>query len=229
MSIKKKIGVGVLTGVLGLSLVGGGTWAAFNDIEVVDNNRFAAGVLDLEVHPEVVFDVSNLKPTERMDRTFTIKHGQASTIDFAKVLMNTEVTNFSDGERDLEMYGPTNADEFAKQFEVQIWWTNQYQEGEVNLLNRAGSNPEGGRWTLYDLINNDVFEDFDISRDGLLSPDQEDKIRISLIFENKDERLDNGLMKQNRFQGDELEFKFTFEAVQDMHGPSSPDGSRQND
>ena len=31
MSIKKKLAMGVMTGALGLTLVGGGTYAAFND------------------------------------------------------------------------------------------------------------------------------------------------------------------------------------------------------
>ena len=48
MNIKKKLTVGVMSATLGLSLVGGGTWAAFNDTATI-NNQFATGVLDLEL------------------------------------------------------------------------------------------------------------------------------------------------------------------------------------
>ena len=48
MGIKKKLGLGVASAALGLSLIGGGTWAAFNDAATI-NNHFAAGTLDLEV------------------------------------------------------------------------------------------------------------------------------------------------------------------------------------
>ncbi|MCL6570669.1 MAG: M73 family metallopeptidase, partial [Bacillus sp. (in: Bacteria)] len=32
MSIKRKLGMGAASAALGLSLIGGGTWAAFNDM-----------------------------------------------------------------------------------------------------------------------------------------------------------------------------------------------------
>ncbi|PHD39103.1 cell division protein FtsN, partial [Bacillus toyonensis] len=46
MSLKKKLGVGVVSAALGLSLIGGGTYAYFSD-QVVTNNSFAVGTLDL--------------------------------------------------------------------------------------------------------------------------------------------------------------------------------------
>ena len=33
MSLKKKLGLGIATAALGMSLVGGGTYAYFNDVE----------------------------------------------------------------------------------------------------------------------------------------------------------------------------------------------------
>ncbi len=46
MGTKKKLGLGVASAALGLALVGGGTWAAFNDIETTQAT-YAAGTLDL--------------------------------------------------------------------------------------------------------------------------------------------------------------------------------------
>ena len=48
MSLKKKLAMGAMTGALGLSLVGGGTYAAFSDTETA-SNTFAAGELDIKL------------------------------------------------------------------------------------------------------------------------------------------------------------------------------------
>ena len=53
MSLKKKLGMGVASAALGLSLIGGGTFAYFSDKEV-SNNTFAAGTLDLTLDPKTL-------------------------------------------------------------------------------------------------------------------------------------------------------------------------------
>ena len=61
MSLKKKLGMGVASAALGLSLIGGGTFAYFSDKEV-SNNTFAAGTLDLTLDPKTLVDIKDLKP-----------------------------------------------------------------------------------------------------------------------------------------------------------------------
>ncbi|WP_175614542.1 TasA family protein [Piscibacillus halophilus] len=66
MSIKKKLGMGVLSATLGISLIGGGTFAYFSDTEET-NNTFAAGTLDLNLKStddseEVNVNIDNMKP-----------------------------------------------------------------------------------------------------------------------------------------------------------------------
>lgn len=61
MSLKKKLGMGVASAALGLSLIGGGTFAYFSDKEV-SNNTFAAGTLDLTLDPTTLVDIKDLKP-----------------------------------------------------------------------------------------------------------------------------------------------------------------------
>ncbi|MDQ0175065.1 TasA family protein [Bacillus chungangensis] len=100
MSIKKKLGLGVATAALGLSLIGGGTYAYFNDVKTV-NNTFAAGELRLDVDPTIVFDVQNLKPGDYMIRTFEMKND--GTLDIDKVLMNTSFSGTSDFENHLRV------------------------------------------------------------------------------------------------------------------------------
>jgi spore coat-associated protein N len=95
MSLKKKLGLGMASAALGLSLVGGGTFAYFSD-EATIHNGFAAGTLNLEVgnYPgttwPINFDLTNLRPGDRVERTFDLKNTGSLAIDdtyldFAKV------------------------------------------------------------------------------------------------------------------------------------------------
>jgi spore coat-associated protein N len=95
MGIKKKLGLGIASAALGLSLVGGGTFAYFSDQATI-HNGFAAGTLNLEVgkYPDtqwpVNFDLSNLRPGDTVERTFDLKNTGSLAIentflDFSKV------------------------------------------------------------------------------------------------------------------------------------------------
>lgn len=97
MSIKKKMGTGILAGALGLSLVGGGTWAAFNDVEAVDNT-FAAGTLDLVTNEEALFNVSNLKPGDYFTKTLELTNN--GSLDINEILLGSEVSGWADKTND---------------------------------------------------------------------------------------------------------------------------------
>src|SRR5690625_7667399 len=87
MNIKKKLGMGVMSAALGLTLVSGGTYAYFSDSEVT-NNTFAAGTLDLSVEPTAIIDVDNLKPGDSMTRNFELQNN--GTLDIEKVTLETD-------------------------------------------------------------------------------------------------------------------------------------------
>ncbi|MFD2627541.1 TasA family protein [Oceanobacillus kapialis] len=89
MGLKKRLGMGVATAALGISLVGGGTFAYFSDAEV-QTNSFAAGTLDLSVDPEVTVDVGNLKPGDTMQRAFDLVNDGSLAI--GEVSLGTEYT-----------------------------------------------------------------------------------------------------------------------------------------
>ncbi len=72
MSLKKKLGMGVASAALGLSLIGGGTFAFFSDKEV-SNNTFAAGTLDLTLNPKTLVDIKDLKPGDSVKKEFLLK------------------------------------------------------------------------------------------------------------------------------------------------------------
>ncbi|PLR99286.1 CalY family protein [Bacillus sp. T33-2] len=86
MSLKKKLGMGVASAALGLSLIGGGTYAYFSDTEIT-NNTFAAGTLDLVANPTTIIDVDNIKPGDTMLRSFELQNN--GTLDIKNVVLNT--------------------------------------------------------------------------------------------------------------------------------------------
>ena len=90
MNIKKKLAMSVATGALAVSMIGGGTYAYFNDVAISENNTFAAGTLDLAVNPETFIEVDNLKPGDWMNRTFKLENN--GTLDIGKVFLTTEFT-----------------------------------------------------------------------------------------------------------------------------------------
>src|SRR5690606_1609361 len=96
MSIKKKIGMGVLSAALGISLIGGGTWAAFNDTATI-NNHFASGTLDLVVgksaNKPISFDLTNMKPGDNVQRIFTLNN--AGTLAIKEVLLDATAENYT--------------------------------------------------------------------------------------------------------------------------------------
>lgn len=62
MTIKKKLGLGIGSALMGAALIGSGTVAYFSDQEVT-NNTVAAGTLDLTVKPATeIIQVGNIKP-----------------------------------------------------------------------------------------------------------------------------------------------------------------------
>ena len=89
MGIKKKLGMGVMSAALGLALVGGGTFAYFNDTEVT-NNTFAAGTLDLAVEPTTIIEIDNMKPGDSFIRDFELQNN--GSLDIDKVYLETEYT-----------------------------------------------------------------------------------------------------------------------------------------
>jgi spore coat-associated protein N len=115
MSLKKKLGMGIATAVLGMGLIGGGVFAYFSDT-AEQTNTFASGTLSLESVPEVVVDVDNLKPGDTMYREFGLYND--GSLDIGSVTLKTDyaVKNASNNM-------PVNADlaeEYADAMMVQF-------------------------------------------------------------------------------------------------------------
>ncbi|MCM3636601.1 CalY family protein [Sporosarcina luteola] len=89
MNIKKKLAMSIATGALAVSMIGGGTYAYFNDVET-STNQFAAGTLDLSVNPETIINVDKIKPGDWMNRTFKLEN--KGSLDISKIFLTTSYT-----------------------------------------------------------------------------------------------------------------------------------------
>ncbi|WP_163970566.1 TasA family protein [Oceanobacillus halotolerans] len=203
MGIRKKLGLGVASAVLGISLVGGGTYAYFNDTET-SNNTFAAGTLDLTVDPQVVFDVDNLKPGDSIKRYFELQNN--GTLDIASVLLDTSYT--------VNDYHGDNVDDMGKHFRVNFIKNEGHPESWVDDDEYTVVSSK----TLNQLSNMTPdelaveLEDYfwligDKKEDGIPAGGT-DYLVVEIEF------VDNG-EDQNEFQGDTLELQWDFTAEQE--------------
>ncbi|KPB04642.1 TasA family protein [Bacillus sp. CHD6a] len=196
MSLKKKLGLGVASAALGLSLIGGGTYAYFSDTAVT-NNTFSAGTLKLLSTPTEIINVSDIKPGDWMPREFTLKND--GTLDISKVLLHTEYEAYdAQGNR---------IDDFAEHIRVDFLYNK-----DKALLEELSPDQVVYRTTLAnlaktqpDVVSNKVFVPR-LEEKGGLKPGNTDKLYVQFKF------VDNG--DQNKYQGATLKLKWTFEAHQ---------------
>lgn len=189
MTLKKKLGMGIASAVLGAALVGGGTFAFFSDKEV-SNNTFAAGTLDLSLNPSTVVNVSNLKPGDTIEKEFKLEN--KGSLDIKKVLLTTDY-KVEDAKND-------NKDDFGKHI-------------EVTFLKNVDKHETIVKKTTLDKLKKDTLTavDNDLSAwfwdEKGISAGKSDKFKVK--FEFVDNKKD-----QNEFQGDKLQLNWTFEAQQ---------------
>ncbi|WP_102026497.1 CalY family protein [Salirhabdus sp. Marseille-P4669] len=204
MGMKKKLGLGIASAALGLSLVAGGTYAYFNDVEET-NNTFAAGTLDLSVDPTTIVDVGNLKPGDTIVREFVLAND--GSLDISSVELLTDyIVNDAKGD---------NTDDFGKHIKV-LFLENADKTGAGWVI--GDYNDVISETTLYDLqhMTPDGVENvqswitwfFGLNgEDSGLPAGTSDQMYVAFEF------VDNG-QDQNEFQGDALELTWTFDAKQ---------------
>ncbi|PFN23370.1 CalY family protein [Bacillus cereus] len=189
MTLKKKLGMGIASAVLGAALVGGGTFAFFSDKEV-SNNTFAAGTLDLAINPSTVINVSNLKPGDTIEKEFKLEN--KGSLDIKKVLLKTDYS-VEDAKKD-------NNDDFGKHI-------------QVTFLKNVDKHETIVKTTTLDKLKNETLTavDNDLSAwfwdEKGISSGKSDKFKVKFEF------VDNGA-NQNQFQGDKLQLNWTFDAQQ---------------
>ena len=190
MGIKKQIGLGIMSAALGLTLIGGGTYAYFSDSETT-NNTFAAGTLDLSVNPTTIVDVGELKPGDFVTRDFEL-HNEG-TLDIEKVLLDTDYSVI-DAEGD-------NTEDFGEHIQVEFLYNADKMEEvifETTLAELKNMSPEAvGEHAFYPIFD----------EKGLPASEEADDLVVKFTF------LDSG-EDQNQFQCDSLQLEWTFTAVQ---------------
>ncbi|MDM5153438.1 TasA family protein [Bacillus sp. DX1.1] len=193
MGFKKKLGMSAMIAALGLSLIGGGTYAYFSDKEV-SQNTFAAGTLDLSVDPEVVINVDNIKPGDEMERGFQLVNKGTLKIGDVKLLTDYTVTD-AKGDNGNADFGDHIRVDFLWNLDkntVPIWSTTL---SELKKATQNGSVP--------DLVQKGIV---DHEGNGL-APGDDDTFYVMFTF------VDNG-EDQNVFQGDALNLNWTFNSMQ---------------
>src|SRR2546430_1743801 len=85
MGIKKTLGLGVASAALGLSLIGGGTFAYFSDKAPLDTQTFTAGTLDLSATATTTTTIAlnNLKPGDIVKKEIQLRN--IGSLDFGKL------------------------------------------------------------------------------------------------------------------------------------------------
>ncbi|AOM14280.1 TasA family protein [Bacillus thuringiensis] len=191
MSFKKKLGVGVISAALGLSFIGGGTYAYFSD-QVVTNNTFTAGTLDLAMQPTTSLDLNQLKPGDKILKKFNLKN--SGTLAIQDVVMKIDYTVNDDLENN-------QADDFGKHIKVQFLWDWDPAKSPVYETTLAELKEQGS-----EVVSKKVFASKWTESRGL-QPGKMDWFWMKFIFE--DNRND-----QNMFQGDSIALKMEFQANQ---------------
>lgn len=228
MGIKKKLGLGVASAALGLSLVGGGTWAYFTDTETTTDN-FAAGTLNLELEnidgTNLASDLftttlQNFKPGDSITRTFKVAN--RGSLSIKDVVVKANYSGFLDGQDNVNLdtidsaQGDSQDYEFASQINVQVFAgaTADVSNLKYNgsLQNYYALSQESGDVT-------DVSSTPDNNSLPALPTVDSDAVTIVLTF------VDNG--DQNKFQGDKMNVGFEFIARQ-FGGTNFQDGNDVN-
>ena len=191
VDMKKKLGMGMASAVLGLSLIGGGTYAYFSDQETA-NSTFAAGTLDLNVNPGTIINLNNIKPGDTMMSEFTLANEGSLKIKDVKLMTDYAVTDAK---------GDNAAEDFGKHIQVNFLW-NWDKENEPIFETTLHDLKEMGP----DLVKKNVLDPFFAKNSGL-EPGAVNDLWVQFEF------IDNG-EDQNIFQGDALELNWTFEASQ---------------
>ncbi len=190
MGFKKQLGIGIATAALGLSLIGGGTYAYFSDEETT-NNTFAAGTLDLTAEPSTLIEVEDLKPGDSIIRDFELQN--TGTLDMNKVTLDTDY-------KVIDAEGDNEDDDFGEHIEVEFLYNADNLDEviyETTLAELQEMSPEA--------VNEHVFYP-ELGEKGLPAGETHDLV-VKFNF------VDNG-EDQNHFQGDELKLEWTFNGEQ---------------
>ena len=213
MSIKTKLGMGMGAAVLGLALIGGGSYAYFSDT-AEQASTFSSGTLDLNVDPTVLVNINKMAPGDYTNKTFKLMND--GTIDIKKVKLKTEYTITKNDGSPVDQ---DTQDKYAKAIEVEFL-TNNGDEGYGHQVITTKSlhylstiTPENLAKELDEIWYRDWKGNMTqgwVITDGIKAGNGKEAIdEFSVKFKFKDSGQD-----QNDLQDLKLDLKWTFEGVQ---------------
>lgn len=192
MGIKKTLGLGVASAALGLSLIGGGTFAYFSST-ATSTATFAAGTLKLGSSFNTPVALTNLKPGDYTVRTFTLSND--GTLDIKLLTLATSYTV-------TDAQGDNAGQDLGDHFKIKLL-DSSYTSGPLagHVLSEI-SLKDLKNTSSYDLVASGALP-------GGIAAAQSKTFKIA--FEFVDNTLD-----QNIFQGDGLALNWTFNATQGL-------------
>ncbi|MFP4975067.1 TasA family protein [Paenibacillus sp. CN-4] len=196
MGIKKTLGLSIASAALGLSLIGGGTYAYFSDT-ATSTATFAAGTLDLTSDPSVLINLNNLKPGDIVLKKFKLNN--SGTLDIGSILLRTKTVVTDEGNNnngaDLNQFIKVK---FLKNNDKGTIITPELVVYETTLAELKNLTP--------DLVKNTGLDQIWTERSGIKAGTSDS---FAVAFEFVENNQD-----QNHFQKDKLELTWDFEAKQ---------------
>ncbi|SEU23952.1 TasA family protein [Paenibacillus sp. NFR01] len=193
MNIKKTLGLGVISAALGLTMIGGGTFAYFSSTDT-SNASFNNGTLLLNTDPSVLLDLSKLKPGDTVKRDFLLKND--GTLNIPKVLLKTAAT-VTDANGD-------NGNHNLKDDIIITFLKNQDKATtELLVISLADLEKQSP-----DLVARGILGGFLGGEKSGLKAGDKDTMTVQFAFKDT-------LTPQNYYQGDKLQLNWSFLANQE--------------
>lgn len=135
MNLKKKLLTGMATAALGISLIGGGTYAYFTDTEEA-SSTFATGLLDLGINKEgTIIEIKDFVPGVTVNGNFELSND--GTVDMKKVTLHTDYEVVDNNK-------PNNGDDLGEYISVEYFHEINGEETLIfkKMLSELRDNPE---------------------------------------------------------------------------------------
>lgn len=198
MGFKKSIGLSIASALLGIALLGGGTYAAFTT-ETESNNSLKAGVIDLTLGDEVLFNLSQFKPGDTVEKSFHLRNDGNMVIGDIELITDYEVIDLNNDNGNIDLGDYIEVEYIINDGTSIIQSQNKIVERKTlsylkdNVITGLSRHvPRGQDEYQYEL-----------------RPGTRHYVRAKIKF------VDTNRIDQNIFQGDEIKFRWTFNGKQE--------------
>ncbi|WP_238650731.1 TasA family protein [Paenibacillus piscarius] len=193
MNVKKTLGLGVVSAALGLTLIGGGTFAYFSSTST-SSASFNNGTLSLQSDPSVIVNLTNLKPGDTVLRDFKLKND--GTLNIPKVVLHTS-SSINDA------LGDNGTHNFKDDIIVTFLVNKDKKESPLLVISLADLENESP-----DLVARGILGAILGGEKSGIKAGTSDNLTIQFAFRET-------LQPQNYYQGDSLALTLNFEASQE--------------